>query len=443
MMMRKTSLILLGAAAGVAVTLIATPPRIALDGARAQATAADTYRQLSLFGDVFERVRADYVEKPDDSKLIESAINGMLAGLDPHSSYMDSKSFRDLQVQTRGEFGGLGIEVTMEDGLIKVVAPIDDTPAAKAGIMANDIITHLDEVPVQGLTLNQAVDKMRGPENSKINLKIMRKGQDKPIEVSITRARIQVRSVRSRLEGDDVGFIRVTQFNEQTTDGLKKAITDLSTQGDKLKGFIVDLRNNPGGLLDEAISVSNAFLEKGEIVSTRGRTAEETQRFNARAGDLAKGKPLIVLINGGSASASEIVAGALQDHRRATLIGTRSFGKGSVQTIIPLGSSNGALRLTTARYFTPSGRSIQATGISPDIEVLQEVPEELKARTDTSGEASLRGHLKAEGDEQTGSQSYIPPDPKDDKALHTALDLMRGIQKNSAYPPNPKTAVPN
>jgi carboxyl-terminal processing protease len=443
-MMRKTYLILLGAAAGIAVTLIATQPRIVLDGAaRAQASAADTYRQLTLFGDVFERVRAAYVEKPDDSKLIESAINGMLAGLDPHSSYMDSKSFRDLQVQTRGEFGGLGIEVTMEDGLIKVVAPIDDTPAAKAGIMANDIITHLDEVPVQGLTLNQAVEKMRGPENSKIKLKIMRKGQDKPIEVSITRARIQVRSVRSRLEGDDVGFIRVTQFNEQTTEDLKKAITDLSTHGDKLKGFIVDLRNNPGGLLDQAISVSNVFLEKGEIVSTRGRTAEESLRFNARAGDLAKGKPLIVLINGGSASASEIVAGALQDHRRATVIGTRSFGKGSVQTIIPLGSGNGALRLTTARYFTPSGRSIQATGIPPDLEVLQEVPEELKARTDTSGEASLRGHLKAEGDEQTGSQSYIPPDAKDDKALHTALDLMRGIQKNSAFPPNPKAAVPN
>jgi carboxyl-terminal processing protease len=412
---------------------------------RAQTVDADTYRQLSLFGDVFERLRADYVEKPDDSKLIESAINGMLAGLDPHSSYMDSKSFREMQAQTRGEFGGLGIEVTMEDGLIKVVAPIDETPAAKAGIMANDIITHLDDAPVQGLTLNQAVEKMRGPESSKIKLKIMRKGQDKPIEISITRARIQVRSVRSRLEGDDVGFIRVTQFNEQTTEDLKKAITDLSAQaGDKLKGFIIDLRNNPGGLLDQAISVSAAFLEKGsEIVSTRGRTAEETQRFNARAGDLTKNKPVIVLINGGSASPSEIVAGALQDHRRATVIGTRSFGKGSVQTIIPLGSSNGALRLTTGRYFTPSGRSIQAKGISPDIEVLQEVPEELKARTDTSGEASLRGHLKAEGDEQTGSQSYIPPDPKDDKALHTALDLIRGIQKNSAYPPNPKTAVPN
>src|SRR3954470_9979517 len=445
-MMRKTFLLLLGAASGVALTLMVTQPKLVpvAFGSTAKAAAADTYRQLNLFGDVFERVRADYVEKPDDSKLIESAINGMLAGLDPHSSYMDPKGFRDMQVQTRGEFGGLGIEVTMEDGLLKVVAPIDETPAFKAGIMANDIITHLDDVPVQGLPLDQAVEKMRGPENSKIKLKIVRKGQDKPIEVSITRARIQVRSVRSRLEGDDVGFIRVTQFNEQTTEDLKKAITELSTRaGDKLKGFIIDLRNNPGGLLDQAVSVSNAFLQRGEIVSTRGRTAEETLRFNARAGDLAKNKPVIVLINGGSASAAEIVAGALQDHRRATVIGTRSFGKGSVQTIIPLGAGNGALRLTTARYFTPSGRSIQAKGIVPEIEVLQDVPDELKARTDTRGEASLRGHLKAEGDEATGSQSYIPPDPKDDKALHTALDLIRGVQKNSAYPPNPKTAVPN
>jgi carboxyl-terminal processing protease len=442
--MRKTSLILFGTAAGVALTLITTQPHLLFEGARAQAAAADTYRQLSLFGDVFERVRTDYVEKPDDGKLIESAINGMLAGLDPHSSYMDAKTLRDMQIDTKGEFGGLGIEVTMEDGLIKVVAPIDETPAAKAGVMANDIITHLDNEPVQGLTLNQAVEKMRGPEGSKIKLKIMRKGGDKPVEIAITRARIQVRSVRSHLEGDDVAYIRVTQFNEQTTEGLKKAISDLSTQsGDKLKGFVIDLRNNPGGLLDQAISVSDAFLEKGEIVSTRGRNAEETQRFNARAGDLTKSKPVIVLINGGSASASEIVAGALQDHRRATVIGTRSFGKGSVQTIIPLGSGNGALRLTTARYFTPSGRSIQAKGITPDIEVLQEVPEELKARTSTQGEASLRGHLKAEGDEATGSQSYIPPDPKDDKALHNALDLIRGVIKNSAYPPNSKTAVPN
>jgi carboxyl-terminal processing protease len=443
--MHKASLILLGAAAGVAVSLVTTQPRLVLDGATAQAApAADTYRQLGLFREVFERVRADYVEKPDDGKLIESAINGMLAGLDPHSSYMDPKSVREMQVQTRGEFGGLGIEVTMDEGLVKVVAPIDDTPAAKAGVMANDIITHLDEKPVQGLTLDQAVEKMRGPANTKIKLKIVRKGQEQPVELSITRKIIHVSSVRSRLEGSDIGFIRVTQFSEQTTDALKKAISDLSTQsGSKLKGFIVDLRNNPGGLLDQAISVSDAFLEKGEIVSTRGRVASESQRFNAHAGDLTKGKPVIVLINGGSASASEIVAGALQDHRRATLIGTRSFGKGSVQAIIPLGSGNGALRLTTARYFTPSGHSIQAKGISPDIEVVQDVPEELKARTDTQGESSLRGHLKAEGDERTGSQSYIPPDPKDDKALHTALDLMRGIAKNPAYPPSPKTVVAN
>src|SRR5437763_1983850 len=443
-MMRKTSVILLSAATGAALTLFVTQPRAVLMGSSARAATSDTYRQLNLFGDVFERVRSDYVEKPDDSKLVESAISGMLAGLDPHSSYMDAKSFRDMQVQTRGEFGGLGIEVTMEDGLIKVVAPIDETPAAKAGVMANDIITHLDDEPVQGLTLNQAVEKMRGPENTKIKLKIMRKGQDKPTEVSITRARIQVRSVRSRMEGDDVGFIRVTQFNEQTTDGLKKAISDMTAQsGDKLKGFVVDLRNNPGGLLDQAISVSDAFLEKGEIVSTRGRNAEETQRFNARAGDLTKGKPLIILINGGSASASEIVAGALQDHKRATIIGTRSFGKGSVQTIIPLGSGNGALRLTTARYFTPSGTSIQAKGISPDIEVIQDVPEELKVRTESKGEAALRGHLKAEGQEETGSQSYIPPDPKNDKALTMAYDLLRGTRVNAAFPPNPKAAVPN
>ncbi|HTS40612.1 MAG TPA: S41 family peptidase [Xanthobacteraceae bacterium] len=443
-MMRRTFLILIGAVSGVAITLLASQPRILNLGSTAKAAAADTYRQLNLFGDVFERVRADYVEKPDDAKLIESAINGMLAGLDPHSSYMDPKSFRDMQVQTRGEFGGLGIEVTMEDGLIKVVAPIDDTPAAKAGILANDLITKLDDEQVQGLTLNQAVEKMRGPVNTKIKLTIMRKGQDKPIEVSITRDVIRVRSVRSRPE-DDVGYIRISQFNEQTTDGLKKAITDLAGQipAEKLKGFIVDLRNNPGGLLDQAISVSDAFLERGEIVSTRGRNAEETQRFNARPGDLTKGKPIIVLVNGGSASASEIVAGALQDHKRATIVGTRSFGKGSVQTIIPLGAGNGALRLTTARYFTPSGRSIQAKGISPDIEVLQDVPDELKARANTTAESTLRGHLKAEGDEQTGSQSYVPPDPKDDKALHTALDLIRGIKTNAAFPPNPKANIPN
>jgi carboxyl-terminal processing protease len=442
-MMRKTYLVLLGAVAGAAITMYATQPRSVL-GSSAKAAPSDTYRQLNLFGDVFERVRADYVEKPDDGKLVEYAINGMLNGLDPHSSYMDPKSFKDMQIQTRGEFGGLGIEVTMEDGLVKVVAPIDDTPAAKAGVMANDVITHLDDDQVQGLTLNQAVEKMRGPVNTKIRLKIMRKGADKPIEVTIVRDIIRVRSVRQRIEGDDIGFIRISQFNEQTNENLKKAISDLAGQipADKLKGYVLDLRNNPGGLLDQAISVSDAFLDKGEIVSTRGRNAEETQRFNARAGDISKGKPIIVMINGGSASASEIVAGALQDHKRATVIGTRSFGKGSVQTIIPLGSGNGALRLTTARYFTPGGRSIQAKGIVPDIEILQDVPDELKARTETKGEASLRGHLKAEGQEETGSQSYIPPDPKNDKALHMALDLLRGIKVNSAFPPNPKV-VPN
>jgi carboxyl-terminal processing protease len=443
-MMRKTSLMLLGAAAGAALTLMATQPRLVFDASSAKAAVAETYKQLSLFGDVFERVRSDYVEKPDDAKLVETAINGMLTGLDPHSSYMDAKSFRDMQVQTRGEFGGLGIEVTMEDGVIKVVAPIDDTPAAKGGVQANDYITHIDDEPVQGLTLNQAVDKMRGAVNTKIKIRIMRKGQDKPVEMTLTREVIKVLSVRSRSEGDDVGYIRITQFTEQTNEGLKKAIADLTAQnGDKLKGFIVDLRNNPGGLLDQAISVSDAFLEKGEIVSTRGRNENETQRFTAKPGDLIKNKPVIVLINGGSASASEIVAGAMQDHKRATIVGTRSFGKGSVQTIIPLGSGNGALRLTTARYFTPSGRSIQAKGIVPDIEVLQDVPEELKVRADTKGEASLRGHLKAEGDEGGGSQAYVPPDAKDDKALHTALDLIRGVQKNAAFPPDPKLGVPN
>jgi carboxyl-terminal processing protease len=445
-MMRKTSLVFLSALAGAAVTLLAVQPHPFLIGSSAKAAASDTYRQLNLFGDVFERVRADYVDKPDDTKLIEAAINGMLAGLDPHSSYMDPKSFRDMQVQTRGEFGGLGIEVTMEDGLIKVVAPIDDTPAAKAGVQANDIITMLDDDAVQGMTLNQAVDKMRGPVNTKIKLTIVRKGVDKPLVLSITRDVIRVKSVRSHAEGSDIGYIRITQFNEQTTDGLKDSLTDLKNKlgADKIKGYILDLRNNPGGLLDQAISVSNAFLDKGEIVSTRGRNSDETQRFNARpGGDLTGDKPLIVLINGGSASASEIVAGALQDHKRATLVGTRSFGKGSVQTIIPLGAGNGALRLTTARYYTPSGRSIQAKGIVPDIQVLQDVPNDLKGETDSKGEASLPGHLAAAGSEKSGSQSYVPPDEKNDKALQQAIDLLRGTATNAAFPPNPKSPVPN
>jgi carboxyl-terminal processing protease len=380
---------------------------------------------------VFERIRSDYVDKPDDGKLVESAISGMLTGLDPHSSYMDAAGFREMQVRTRGEFGGLGIEVTMEDGLIKVVSPMDDTPASKAGIMANDIIANLDGEPVQGLTLNQAVDKMRGPVNSRIKLTIIRKGLENPIDVTLVRDSIRVRSVRAHVEADDIGYIRITAFDEQTTEGLRKEIGNLTTQigANKLKGFIVDLRNNPGGLLEEAVTVSETFLDRGEIVSTRGRNAEENQRRTAHAGDLTKGQPVIVLINGGSASASEIVAGALQDHKRATLVGTRSFGKGSVQTIIPLGSGNGALTLTTARYFTPSGRSIQAKGIVPDIEVLQDVPDAFKTQADS--EASLPGHLKSEGDEKTGSQSYVPPDAKDDKALKMAADLLHGLKVNA------------
>jgi len=444
-MIRKAPLILFGATAGAAIALLATQSPVLFAATNAMAGVEDIYRQLNLFGDVFERVRADYVEKPDDNKLIESAINGMVSGLDPHSSYMDAKSFRDMQVETTGEFGGLGIEVLMEDGLIKVVAPIDDTPAAKAGILANDLITKLDDDQVQGMTLNQAVEKMRGPVNTTVKLTIMRKGQAKPLELSLTREVIRVRSVRSRVEGNDVGYIRMSQFTEQTTDGLKKAFSDIAAKvsSDKLKGYILDLRNNPGGLLDQAISVSSAFIQRGEIVSTRGRNSEEDQRFTAQGGDLTKGKPLIVLINGGSASASEIVAGALQDQKRATILGTRSFGKGSVQTIIPLGSDDGALRLTTARYFTPSGRSIQAKGIVPDIEVMQDVPDDIKAKTDTSimGEASLRGHLKGDpGKEQTGSQAYIPPDPKDDKALILAEELLRGTKTNPAFPPSVKKA---
>ncbi len=446
-MMRKVSLLVMGALMGASAVVGIGQGKQFITG-KAVAAATDTYRQLNLFGDVFERIRADYVEPPDETKLVEAAINGMLASLDPHSSYMSPKSFKDMQVQTRGEFGGLGIEVTMEDGLVKVVAPIDETPAARAGIRAGDVIIQLDGEQVQGLSLNQAVDKMRGPVNSPITLTVKRDGAAEPLQIKIVRDIIRIRSVRSRIEGD-IGYLRITSFNEQTFDGLKDAIEKATKEipADKLKGFVLDLRNNPGGLLDQAISVSDAFLERGEIVSTRGRTAEETQRYNARAGDLTKGKPVVVLVNGGSASASEIVAGALQDHKRATVVGSRSFGKGSVQTIIPLGQ-NGALRLTTARYYTPSGRSIQAKGIEPDIELLQDTPEDLKGKDDTKGEASLKGHLKnpndaATAEEKTGSQAYVPPEQKDDKALNYAYDLLRGIKQNAAFPPNPKAAVPN
>jgi len=414
-------LILAGLAAGTAV----------LNMARSQSAIAansEIYRQLDLFGDVLERVRSDYVEQPEDSKLIESAISGMLSSLDPHSSYLNAKNFRDMQVQTRGEFGGLGIEVTMEKGVVKVVSPIDDTPAARAGIQTNDYITHLDDVQIQGMTLQEAVEKMRGPVNTPINLTIVRKGEENPLQIKVVRAVIRINPVKSRVE-DDVAYVRITTFNEQTYSELKKSVAKLKKEiGPKLKGFVIDLRNNPGGLLDQAISVSDAFLDKGAIVLTRGRNLKETQRSNARPGDIADGKKIAVLINGGSASASEIVAGALQDQRRGTIIGTRSFGKGSVQTIIPL-DGNGALRLTTARYFTPSGRSIQAKGIDPNIVVEQELPEELKKKLrKPRGEAGLRGHLKNEGEkEASGSSAYVPKDPDKDSQLKYALNFVRGL----------------
>lgn len=358
----------------------------------AEANTSETYRQLNLFGDVFERVRAEYVEPVTDETLIENAINGMLTALDPHSAYLNRKSFQDMQVQTKGEFGGLGIEVAMENGLVKVVSPIDDTPAFRAGLQPGDFITHIDGEGVMGLTLNEAVDKMRGPVNSSIKLTIRRGLTSEPFDVSLTRAVIKVQSVRSRVEGD-VGYLRITSFNEQTQSGLEKAINAIQKeQGGKLKGYVLDLRNNPGGLLDQAVSVSDTFLDKGEIVSTRGRKSDEGTRFNAKPGDMINGLPLVVLINGGSASASEIVAGALQDHKRAVILGVQSFGKGSVQTVIPL-PGHGAMRLTTARYYTPSGRSIQQLGITPDIEVQQAKLEEIRQPANRRREADLRHSL--------------------------------------------------
>jgi carboxyl-terminal processing protease len=445
--MRKSLLFPLGALTGACLTLLVASPQGGVWAARAAVGADDVYSQLNLFGAVFERVKASYVEKPDNAKLIEGAITGMVTSLDPHSRYMNAKSWTEMQETTSGEFGGLGIEVTMEDGLVKVVSPIDDTPASKAGIMSGDLISKIDGEAVQGMTLEQAVNKMKGPVDTKTKLTIVRKGADAPLEVAITREIIHVRPVRFRVENSDIGYIRITSFNEQTTDALKKAIASITKQvpSEKLAGYVVDLRNNPGGLLDQAVSVSSTFLQRGEVVSTRGRSPEETQRFTAHGGDLTKGKPIVVLINGGSASASEIVAGALHDHKRATIIGTRSFGKGSVQTIIPLGSGNGALALTTARYYTPSGRSIQAQGIAPDIEILQDVPPELKGRMDTMAESQMRGHLSAgEGGEQTGSQSYVPPKEEDDKALHAAFDFLRGAPANGvAAKSATKAAVPN
>jgi len=437
--MRKLSYLMLGVAMGAGMATVATQTRF-FNGGMAIAAGSETYRKLNLFGDIFEKVRSDYVEAPNDAKLIESAINGMLTSLDPHSSYMDPKSFTDMRQQTRGEFGGLGIEVTMEDGVIKVVAPIDDTPAAKAGLLAGDLITHIDDDAIQGLSLNDAVNKMRGPVNTPVRLRIIRASNKQTEELKLVRDKIQVRAVRWRKEGDDVVYLRISSFNEQTFENLKRGIeTSVQELGaDKVKGFIVDMRNNPGGLLDQAVAVSDAFLERGEIVSTRGRDPADTQRFTAKSGDLTRGKPVVVLINGGSASASEIVAGALQDHKRATIIGTRSFGKGSVQTIIPL-REQGAVRLTTARYYTPSGRSIQAKGIDPDIKIEQEIPEALRGKDETKGEAGLRGHLKSQDNEEKGgSSAYVPPEAKDDKQLIYALDLLRGVKVNQA----PATGAP-
>ncbi len=406
--------------------------------AAAAQSSSETYRQLNLFGDVFERVRADYVEEVTDEQLIENAINGMLTQLDPHSSYLNPKSYQEMQVQTRGEFGGLGIEVTMENGLVKVVSPFDDTPAAAAGIQTNDYITHLNGEAVLGLTLSEAVERMRGPVDTDIKLTIQRANAE-PFDVTLTRAVIKIQSVRSRLHGD-VGYVRITSFSEQTATGLEDAIAKIKSEaGDKLHGLVLDLRNNPGGLLDQAIAVSDAFLEKGEIVSTRGRHEDQAQRYNAREGDLVSGLPMVVLINGGSASASEIVAGALQDHHRAILLGTKSFGKGSVQTIIPL-PGHGAIRLTTARYYTPSGRSIQALGIDPDLLV---APARLEAidQPQFRSEAELRGALENDNGEngstppETGEAPAIegvpptanPDDLSSDYQLLRAVDLLRGL----------------
>jgi len=391
------------------------------------AANSEIYRQLDLFGEVLERVRADYVEEPDDSELIEKAIEGMLTGLDPHSAYLSPKNFREMQVQTRGEFGGLGIEVTMENGVVKVVSPIDNTPADKAGLLAGDYITHLNGEAIRGLTLGQAVEKMRGPVNSDIVVTVVREGMEEPFDVRIVRDIIRITPVSYEME-DDVGYIRIKTFNEQTYEDLRDAITSIKEKrGEDLTGYVLDLRNNPGGLLDQAISVSDAFLDRGAIVLTRGRKSSESQRSAAKPGDLTDGKKIVVLINGGSASASEIVAGALQDHKRAEVVGSRSFGKGSVQTIIPLGT-NGAIRLTTARYYTPAGRSIQAKGIDPDYAVKQELPEEMKARmAKPRGEASLRGHLESEdGEEASGSVAFVPKEKEKDTQLQFALDLVRG-----------------
>ena len=395
------------ASLATAVAFLATPAlaQTKADPKAAGGDKSELYQQLNLFGDVLERIRRDYVEPVEEKQLIENAINGMLSALDPHSSYMNPKSYKDMQVQTKGEFGGLGIEVTMENGVIKVVSPIDDTPAAKAGLQAGDLIFALDGEPVQGLTLQEAVEKMRGKVGTPIKVSI-RRGTKDPFDVSLTRETIKVKPVKFRLEGGDIGYIRVTSFTEQTTPGVLDAVEKLKKEaGNKLKGYVIDLRNNPGGLLDQAIAMSDAFLDKGEIVSVKARKNDEVQRWNAKPGDVANGLPIVVLMNGGSASASEIVAGALQDHRRAIVLGTRSFGKGSVQTIMQV-TGGGAIRLTTALYFTPSGRSIQKEGIKPDIEVEPAKIENIQQRS-SFREENLRRSIT-----NPNEKPVVPPPPQ-------------------------------
>ena len=424
-----------GILAGVLVTTQVAGPLIAQEATEKKST----YEYLALFGDVFERIRSGYVEDVDEGKLIESAINGMLSSLDPHSNFLPPEDFGSMKVRTRGEFGGLGIEVTQEDGYVKVVTPIDDTPAARAGLQSGDLITHVDGTSVLGLTLDEAVDMMRGPVGSEIVITVFRESDGDPFDVTLTRDTIKVAAVRARIEAHTV-VLRITAFNEQTFSGLEenlKKMVDEAGGMDKVDGFVIDLRNNPGGLLTQAIKVSDAFLEKGEIVSTRGRDPQDGERFNATPGDLTSGKPLVVLINGGSASASEIVAGALQDHHRAIVVGTKSFGKGSVQTIVPL-AGDGAMKLTTARYYTPSGRSIQALGVSPDIVVEQRRPEpepEDDGRRQRN-EADLRGSLgndsltedeKAKLLEERRATEEAAKLRNEDYQLAYAIDILRGL----------------
>ena len=408
-------------------------------------TNDEIYSDLTLFGEVFDRIRAEYVEAPDEKKLIHAALQGMLTSLDPHSSYMEPTDYADVQEDTSGQFGGLGIEVQMEDGVIKVVSPIDDTPAARAGILSNDFIIKLDGADIQGLSLDQAVEKMRGPIGSTVKVTIVRDGVADPIDFELTRAVIATRAARLTMEGD-IAVIRLARFSEQAFIGIQKSVDDAFKQlnGKAPKGIILDMRNNPGGLVDQAVFVSDAFLKQGAVVLTRGRIDSESSRYDAKP-DALDAKladvPLVVLINGGSASAAEIVAGALQDHKRATLIGTRSFGKGSVQSIIPLGA-DGAMRLTTARYYTPNNRSIQAAGIQPDILITEDVPEEFKGKDEILGEVALPGQIGGGTETQAtvGSSVYVPADKDKDNQLQYAIKLINGVETNPAYPAKTDTA---